>query len=289
VPRSAPHFKRMFSAGQTTDGWESFHWTSEGVVEAAELEAARAELDPIEYASEYLADFVTYEDRAYYTFSPAEHCQPLPYQAHRPLIFSFDFNVEPATALVMQEQLAVFDDCEFDPVVGQKMPRYITSVIGEVWIPRNGTVPAVCRRLRKDWARHVGEVFIYGDPSGGNRTVVSEGQSAWDEVKTWLGVVDGWEMRWRWRGTEPKQRPRVNAVNAAFRNAAGQIHCLVDPKRCPRLVEDLESMTLLEGGSGELDKKGNPEISHLSDELGYYLVKERQVGGKPRVIEESMV
>jgi hypothetical protein len=42
----------------------------------------------------------------------------------------------------------------------------------------------------------------------------------------------------------------------------------------------------LAGGSGELDKKSNPALSHISDALGYYIAKEfpiiTPVGGMVR-------
>jgi hypothetical protein len=40
------------------------------------------------------------------------------------------------------------------------------------------------------------------------------------------------------------------------------------------VVHDLEGVAVLKGGSGELDKKSNPTLSHISDALGYYIAKE---------------
>jgi hypothetical protein len=41
----------------------------------------------------------------------------------------------------------------------------------------------------------------------------------------------------------------------------------------------------VKGGSGEIDKKANPELSHLSDGIGYYIWKEFPV----RKVEDGMV
>ena len=38
--------------------------------------------------------------------------------------------------------------------------------------------------------------------------------------------------------------------------------------------EDFEGVSLLPGGSGEIDKKKNLEITHLSDAFGYYIAQE---------------
>jgi hypothetical protein len=45
---------------------------------------------------------------------------------------------------------------------------------------------------------------------------------------------------------------------------------------------DLEGVQLLKGGSGELDKKTDPMLSHISDGLGYMVAREfpiAQFGG----------
>jgi hypothetical protein len=46
----------------------------------------------------------------------------------------------------------------------------------------------------------------------------------------------------------------------------------VDPRRAPHVIRDLEGVTFLEGGSGEIDKS-NLELTHLTDALGYYVQK----------------
>ena len=57
-------------------------------------------------------------------------------------------------------------------------------------------------------------------------------------------------------------------------SAAGEIRMMVDPVKAPHVVKDLEGVQLLEGGSGQIDKKVNPMLTHISDALGYYIVAE---------------
>jgi hypothetical protein len=49
---------------------------------------------------------------------------------------------------------------------------------------------------------------------------------------------------------------------------------MVDPVKAPHVVRDFEGVLALEGGAGEIDKKINPELSHLSDAIGCYCAKE---------------
>jgi hypothetical protein len=59
---------------------------------------------------------------------------------------------------------------------------------------------------------------------------------------------------------------------------------MVDPIKAKHVVKDLEGVTLLEGGSGEIDKKKTPELSHISDALGYYIAREFPIkGGKSQI------
>jgi len=72
----------------------------------------------------------------------------------------------------------------------------------------------------------------------------------------------------------PMERPRVNAVNTRLLAGDGVIRLMVDPKRAPNVVKDLEGVRLLAGGSGEIDKKATPLLSHLTDGIGYYIERE---------------
>jgi hypothetical protein len=92
---------------------------------------------------------------------PANNVQPAPFAAAARaaprfllLSFAFDFNVEPGVAVVIQEQQLL------NGLQG-------TAVIGEVWIPRASSTPAVCRKLAADWGNHAGPVRIYADATGG--------------------------------------------------------------------------------------------------------------------------
>jgi hypothetical protein len=66
----------------------------------------------------------------------------------------------------------------------------------------------------------------------------------------------------------------VNAVNSRLMSAAGDIRLMVDPVKALHVVKDFEGVRLLEGGSGEIDKKSDPERSHQLDALGYSIFRE---------------
>jgi hypothetical protein len=60
-------------------------------------------------------------------------------------------------------------------------------------------------------------------------------------------------------------------MNTRCKASDGTIRLVVDGKHAPHVVRDLEGVRLLAGGSGEIDKKVDPRLTHISDGLGYYV------------------
>lgn len=272
-PKGRGLFYDLYHEAITKPDWEAFTWTSATVLDASEIEQAKADLDPLTFAQEYEARWVTFEGLAYYQWNPQDHYRDLAYNPNRPLIFCFDFNVEPGVAAVLQEQ-----DQKHAATGDEWLPT--TCVIGEVHIPRNSNTPAVCRKLVADWGHHQGDVFIYGDPAGGARHTSSD-STDWDLVREVLKPAFGGRIRDRVARKAPYIRDRVNAVNSRLKSTSGRVSLLVDPRKAPNVVRDFEGVTLLAGGSGEVDKKGAEAqgLSHLSEAIGYYIHEKFPVGG----------
>jgi hypothetical protein len=250
--------------------WGHYSWPSRDILPPEEIEAARRDLDELTFAQEYEASFVNFEGRAYYQFTEETHCAPLKYDPVSVLTFAFDFNVEPGVAAVIQEQ-RLPGQYERDKNGVQLLDRPIigTGVIGEVWIPRNSNTPAVCRKLIADWGKHPGPVRCYGDATGGARGTAKVAGSDWDLIRTELQPVFKDRLSFRVKSANPKERARINAVNTRLRNGIGEIHLMVDGAKAPHVVKDFEGVTLLKGGSGEIDKKTAPMLTHISDGIGY--------------------
>jgi len=246
--------------------WAHFHWISAQVLDAAEIESAKRDLDELTYAQEFEASFVNFQGRAYYVYTEETHCARLRhnYNPRAPLAFCFDFNVDPGVACIAQEM---------------KLPngQVGTGWIGEVWIPNNSNTPAVCRKLVQDWGQHQGIVICYGDATGGARGTAQVDGNDWDLVRQALLPTFGSRLHFKVPAGNPLEQVRKNSVNSRFRAMDGTRRMFVDPKHCPHLHQDFEGVTLLVGGSGEIDKKKNPHLTHISDAAGYYVVYEYPV------------
>jgi hypothetical protein len=241
--------------------WGSFHWKSADILPLAEIEAARRDLDELTFQQEYEASFVNFEGRAYYPFREDTHCRKLRYDPRQPLIFCFDFNVAPGIAVVAQEQR----------LPGMPEGQSGTGVIGEVHIPRNSNTPAVCRKLAADWRDHIGAVCCYGDATGGAGGSAKVAGSDWDLIRAELKPAYGQRLSFHVPDANPPERARVNAVNTRLKAGDGTIRLTVDPANAPNVVRDFEGVRLLAGGSGEIDKKADPALTHWTDALGYYV------------------
>lgn len=254
--------------------WDYFHWPSADILSEAEIASARESMDELTFRQEMEGDFIYFQGRVYYPFDYRLHCKELRYNADLPLILCFDFNIEPGVAVVCQEQQlpGVIEEF-YDEKTGETYSRPVigTGIIGEVYIPRNSNTVAVCNKLIHDWANHKGDVYIYGDTTGGAGGSAQIEGSDWDIVKKMFR--NQWENRTFYfiPTSNPRERVRVNAVNSRLMSTSGIIRMMIDPHNAPYTIKDLEGTRLLEGGDGSIDKKATPELTHLSDALGYYI------------------
>lgn len=270
VPEGRNHYYDIYKKAQAemeakgdASGWGAFTWKSVDILAPEEVEAARLDLDPLTFSQEYEASFVNFEGRAYYAFDDKTNVERVynSYDARRDIAVCFDFNVEPGVAVVCQEMRFR------DGTVG-------TGVIGEVHIPRNSNTPAVCRKLVNDWRGHQGLVNVYGDATGGSRGTAKVGGSDWDIVRRDLSAAFGQRLVMKVPPANPPERARLNAMNTRLMTTSGHFRLRVDPVGAPNVIKDLEGVRLLMGGSGEVDKAADRRLSHISDALGYYVVKE---------------
>lgn len=237
--------------------WDGFHWISADILDPSEIESARRTMSEEMFAQEMEGSFLNFTGRVYSNFDYRTHCAPLEYDPRLPLIIAMDFNSTPGSASIIQEQLLPN---------GQSG----TAVLADIHIPRHSTTPAVCRKIIEQWSHHKGIVQCYGDATGGAQGSARVQGSDWQLVRNELTPVFGRNLSFRVPSVNPRERVRVNSLNSRLKSASGDIRLMVNPQRAPNVVRDFEGVRLLEGGSGEIDKKADPLLSHWTDGIGYY-------------------
>lgn len=300
VPRPGGQFAELARRAQDpTEPDFAYHtWTSEAVLSADKIASAKRTMDPRIYAQEYLAQRISMEGRAYYQFGP-ENLRENEYDPRLPLCISFDFNRSPGIAVVSQEQSLAGMTVAQCMRCGASSPglsgaacsacssllplETCTVVLSEVHIESGSNTPMVCTRLCNDWRHHTGPVICYGDATGGAKKTSSVDGSDWDLIRQYF-AQDFPQAVYDVDRSNPPERARVNAVNMRCCNAAGERRLFVDPRKRPddmrpapkgacNLKRDLESQTVVKGGSGELDKDTDKTLGHAADALGYLIHK----------------
>lgn len=269
VPEGRNHYYKLYEYAlqDETGEWQAFTWKSADILDPAEVESARASLDELTFQQEYEASFLNFQGRVYYPFERSIHCSNnVQYNPRHPLMFCFDFNVSPGVCAVAQ-------DVPFLPNGNAG-----TAIIGEVYIPRNSNTQVVCRRLIKDWGKHSGPVHLFGDATGGAGGSAKIAGSDWDLINKELCPVFGERLQSFVRASNPEERQRVNAVNTRLLANKTLARMQINPVKAPHVVEDFEGVRVLEGGSGEIDKKKTPELTHISDAIGYAIWAKYPVG-----------
>jgi len=268
-------------AQEDTTGLWSFHtWHSSTVLPAEEIAIAKAELDERTFQQEFEASFLDVSGRVYYGFDRNVHVEAIEYDPESPLFLCLDFNVAPGVAVIAQEQMYTGTN----PAVDRTKP--VTVCLSEVWIKDNSTTVRVTEAFLSRYRDHEGDVHLYCDASGGARGSAKVQGSDWVLVKKVLDPVFGAQVTRMTGGktlrtpsriedrvpsSNPSVRNRINAMNTRLRSVDGTVRMMIDPS-CKHLIEDLEAVTWNATGD-DIDKKGNPMLSHLSDGLGYMIAE----------------
>lgn len=279
VPEGRNHYYQKYKRARDSGDpeWSAHTWPSSDVLPKEEIEQARKDMDELTFMQEFEASFVNFTGRAYYSFGE-QNLRGLKVDKTEPLNFCFDFNRSPGIACVVQEQTKSW----YKERWGIKIPDYVaetfTAVIGEVWIPKNSNTQRVCNKLIEEWSDHPSRIYLYGDATGGAKGSSSVMGSDWDLIEE--AIIPAFTARVEncVRKSNPRERVRVNAVNSRSKKADGTIFLLVDPEKAAHVVDDLEGVTVIEGGAGELDKDSDPLLTHISDALGYYIAEEHGIG-----------
>jgi hypothetical protein len=77
----------------------------------------------------------------------------------------------------------------------------------------------------------------------------------------------------------PPVRDRIIAVNYRLRMGEDKALLMINPV-CKYLIRDLERVKWKEGALGVIDKS-DPDLTHASDALGYFIHREYPIAMKP--------
>ena len=241
TPRGVGSFSHeMYTMAQSTDGWDSFTFTTldGGNVPASEIEEAKRDMDAKTFEQEYLATFNTYSGVVYYNFDrnyTVKQCNGK-FDTHE-IHVGQDFNVGSlASAISVIENNNIY-------------------FIDELLLDSSSTEDT-CDELKRRYPNSI--INVYPDNAGNQRKTSAGG-------KTDISILQNAGFRVHVKKRNPPVRDRVNAVNTKLKNANGQPTMFVDPK-CKNIINSLEKM-VYKPGTNVVEKDG--KLDHMSDSVGY--------------------
>jgi hypothetical protein len=242
----AHYFYEMFGWGGTKDGWAAFQMptSTNPYILASEIADAKAELDPISFEQEFLAQFVDFTSRPFaYAFEASRHAVECQDNPQLPLWLSFDFNVDPMTCIVGQHQLGDF-----------------VHIFDEMRL-KDSNIVEMCDRIK---AKYPNRVYIAtGDATGQGRSGhTRENLSYWQLIKRHLYLNTSQML-------VPSVNPHVDNTRVTLNSLLhNHPNFKINPATCPYLVQDLKYVEVDQAGN--IDKSANKYRSHLLDCLRYY-------------------
>lgn len=200
--------------------------------------------------------------RAYTGFDTRIHVRPQPpIEARRPILWTWDFNVEPMASLIIQRDGELY------------------RVKKELIIDTDASVDQMVQWFREIVPMHHGEVWIYGDATGRHRNDGIPGARSEFALILNLMRTYGSPVRLKVPESNPLVGDRINAINTSLRDEVGEIHIEIDPS-CTELIDDLEQVLRdNRGGIKKSRQRTDPYFrrTHTSDALGYLINYERPV------------
>lgn len=236
-------FKQIFNYKDKFENWNSWKFTTydNPNIDPKEVDEAGQQLEDVVFQCEYLAEDVDLVLSRFATkFDKAKHVVPsIPYDSDHELYISFDFNVEPCTALLSQY---INEEIRF---------------IDEIRI-MNSDSTEVCDEIVTRYPSALTLVTL--DASGQARTAIQKNVNHLIIIKRILRLMD---TQIKVSGANPSIRLTRILCNSLLQN----FKVLISKEKCPFLIEDLTFVEVKDGDT--IDKSTDKHRGHLLDNFRY--------------------
>ena len=265
TPKGYNYFHTLCHNHETNPDWKYYHYdyTASPFLDPKEIEAARQNMDPIKFASEYLADFKESGISVFYMFDRKTHVRSdLPYFTPPT---SYDKKDGEEVHVMIDFNVGL--QCTSAWAVRGGQPQCLRQFKGH---PDTETLAKV---LQETFKGH--KITAYPDPSGrARKTSATVGT-------TDFNILEAHGIRCLAREKAPPMVDSVNAVNRMFKNANGHVNAYVS-NQCPDVILSLERTKWVEKADSALIDKSEG-IEHFSDGIRYgfeYMFPVHNVGDR---------
>ena len=246
TPKGYNFFHEMCMYSEKDDQWGFYHfdYTKSPFLDPNEIERIKHTLDPIEFATEYLASFEDSGNNVFYCFDRKLHVKKdlEPFKENEDVHIAIDFNVAiQATSIwaLRGSQLQCLDEFKGHPDTEE-----LAKAIKEKYLDKGH------------------RVYAYPDPSGRAR------KTSAPVGRTDFSILESYGIRTRAHKAAPAIVDSVQAVNRKLKTAAGDIELYVSSK-CEGTIMSLERTRWVDRNpdTASIDKTEN--VEHFSDGVRY--------------------
>ena len=250
TPKGYNYFHELHTFSERDKDWKSYHYdyTASPFLDVDEIEKIRRSVDPVSFASEYLASFAESGNSVFYCFDRNKHVDStvedfrLPADGERgeDVHCCIDFNVG-------------LQCTSFFALRGKQM-QFIDEFKGH---PDTETLAVA---IATKYKGH--KIYAYPDPSGRAR------KSSAAVGRTDFSILESHGIRCLAHQKAPPIIDSVAAVNRLLLTAAGDINLKVHP-RCVGTIQSLERTKWVEGNPDTATIDKSEGVEHYSDGVRY--------------------
>jgi hypothetical protein len=250
TPKGYNFFHEMHTYESTDKNWKSYHYDykQSPYLDVAEIERIKHTIDPIEFASEYLASFADSGNNVFYCFDRRKHITndledflaPQGQEKGEDVHVCIDFNVG-------IQATSIF-------AVRGKQMHFLDEMKGH---PDTETLAIA---LSTKYKGH--RIFAYPDPSGkARKTSAAVG-------RTDFSILESYGIKCLAHPKAPPIVDSVAAVNKKLMTAAGDIDIYIHP-RCVGTIQSLERTKWVDKNPDTATIDKSEGIEHFSDGIRY--------------------
>jgi hypothetical protein len=250
TPKGYNYFHEMYNYQEQDKNWKSYHYdyTESPFLDRSEIERIKHNLDPIQFASEYLASFAESGNNVFYCFDRKKHVTseipdftpPSDGAKGEDVHINIDFNVgiQASSAMAVRgKQIHILDEFKGHP-----------------------DTETLAIAIKTKYAGH--RIFAYPDPSGRAR------KSSAPVGRTDFSILESHGIRCLAHSKAPPIIDSVAAVNKKLMSAAGDVDLYVHP-RCTGVIASLERTKWVDKNPDTATIDKSEGIEHFSDGLRY--------------------
>ena len=250
TPKGKDYFYDLYYMYEADPSWGSYHYdyTESPFIDAEEIERIKHTIDPVEFASEYLASFEDSGNNVFYCFDRRIHVRnDIPYfyppegdEKGEDVHCAIDFNVGiQATSFFAHRgnQLHFLDELKGHP-----------------------DTETLAITIRDTFKGH--NIYAYPDPSGKAR------KTSAPVGVTDFSILEKYGIRCRARKKAPPISDSVQAVNQKLMTAAGDVSIFIDNK-CTNLIHSMERTKWMDKNPDNAAIDKSDGFEHFSDGVRY--------------------